>query len=124
MNLLEALDNDASGYGIIMPQHQRAEEVPFIEAGEEPDLKVMQEAVGGYIEHVSLVYMIVSTYEGGDMAIQHHRMHEADGVINEEGKLVGLPYNALATAWYCSGRATDDCIVGPMMVLIGAARMK
>lgn len=125
MNLLEALDNDASGYGIILPLHQRAEEVPFIETTEEPKLSVMREAVGGWIEHVTLRYVIMQKYEdpSGDFEVHAMRECECDGVVNEEGKLMGLPFNPLASAWYGMAHHGDP-IVGPMMVLIGAARMK
>jgi hypothetical protein len=61
-----------------------------------PSLEGMQEAVGGYVEHVAL-----------------------DGKthlwLNEEGKLVGLEVNPKATAaWRCYFGATD-VIVGNVL---------
>jgi len=48
-------------------------EISFPEGTEEAELKALQEAVGGYIEGV---------YIDGDLAY-----------VNEEGLILGLPYN-------------------------------
>ena len=71
----------------------------------EPTLKEAQEFVGGYVEGIS--------FPNGDYLI-----------INEEGKLIGLPLNPEATAlWratfdndnYITGR--KDFVVGPAMLI-------
>ena len=59
----------------------------------------LHDIVGGYIEIVRLnnkEYM----------------------VVNEEGKLYNLPFNAMATSLYHKGilQAKDDCIVGDVLV--------
>ena len=76
---------------------------------DEPDLKAAQDFVGGYVEGI--------TFPNGDYLI-----------INEEGKLIGLPLNPEATAlWratfdndnYITGR--DDFVVGPAILIKKAA---
>ena len=76
---------------------------------DEPDLKAAQEFVGGYVEGI--------TFPNGDYLI-----------INEEGKLMGLPLNPEATAlWratfdndnYVTGR--KDFVVGPAILIKKAA---
>ena len=71
----------------------------------EPTLKAAQDFVGGYVEGI--------TFPNGDYLI-----------INEEGKLMGLPLNPEATAiWretfdndnYITGR--DDYVVGPAILI-------
>ena len=75
----------------------------------EPTLKEAQEFVGGYVEGIS--------FPNGDYLI-----------INEEGKLIGLPLNPEATAlWratfdndnYVTGR--KDFVVGPAILIKKAA---
>ena len=71
----------------------------------EPNLKAAQEFVGGYVEGI--------TFPNGDYLI-----------INEEGKLIGLPINKEATKLW---RATftkdkyafgyDDFVVGPAILI-------
>ena len=72
---------------------------------DEPDLKAAQDFVGGYVEGI--------TFPNGDYLI-----------INEEGKLMGLPLNPEATTlWkatfdndnYITGR--DDLVVGPAILI-------
>ena len=72
---------------------------------DEPDLKAAQEFVGGYVEGI--------TFPNGDYLI-----------INEEGKLMGLPLNEQASKlWtdtfdndnYITGR--KDFVVGPAMLI-------
>lgn len=58
-------------------------------------LRMLQESVGGYIEHMSL--------NGLDM------------YVNEEGLLYNLPYNPVAT-WLQSGEGYDGIIVGNVIV--------
>lgn len=62
------------------------------------ELSAIQEKVGGWIEHVQL--------------------DKNSAYINEEGKLHGLPYNAVATELAHRYRSIfpDDFIVGPMVV--------
>ena len=78
---------------------------------DEPDLKAAQEFVGGYVEGI--------TFPNGDYLI-----------INEEGKLMNLPLNEIATGlWretftkdkYVFGY--DDFVVGPA-ILIKAKALK
>ena len=76
---------------------------------QEPDLKAAQEFVGGYVEGIA--------FPNGDYLI-----------INEEGKLIGLPINEKATKlWketfdndnYITGR--DDFVVGNAILIKKAA---
>ena len=78
---------------------------------EEPDLKAAQEFVGGYVEGI--------TFPNGDYLI-----------INEEGKLKGLPLNPEATTLWRStftkdkyAFGYDDFVVGPA-ILIKANALK
>ena len=77
---------------------------------DEPTLKAAQDFVGGYIEGI--------TFPNGDYLI-----------INEEGKLIGLPLNPEATAlWratfdndnFVTGR--NDFVVGPAILIKKDAR--
>lgn len=69
----------------------------FRSVGEKPTLEEMQKAVGGLIEIVSLRSSIVL-------------------VINEEGKLKGLPVNMPATVMYQDLCHTEDIIVGDCLL--------
>ena len=111
MKLAEALYGNVSGWAIIRPDHCSFHDIDFIEADEEPSLETMKEAVDGYIEHITLHYFSSAT----------KRTYQADGLVNEEGKLIGLPFNLLGTAWYAN---RNDAIVGNLMVMLGKARMK
>ena len=84
----------------------KASEFKIIEdSKDEPNLKEAQKFVGGYVEGI--------TFPNGDYLI-----------INEEGKLMGLPLNPEATALW---RATftkdkyafgyDDFVVGPAILI-------
>ena len=77
---------------------------------DEPSLKQAQEFVGGYVEGIS--------FPNGDYLI-----------VNEEGKLTGLPLNPEATAlWratfdndnYITGR--NDFVVGPAILIKKSAQ--
>ena len=82
----------------------KASEFKIIEdSKDEPDLKAAQEFVGGYVEGIQ--------FPNGDYLI-----------INEEGKLMDLPFNPEATAlWratfdnYVTGR--KDFVVGPAILI-------
>ena len=84
----------------------KASEFKIIEdSKDEPSLKAAQDFVGGYIEGI--------TFPNGDYLI-----------INEEGKLMGLPLNPEATTlWkatfdndnYVTGR--NDFVVGPAILI-------
>ena len=84
----------------------KASEFKIIEdSKDEPSLKEAQEFVGGYVEGI--------TFPNGDYLI-----------INEEGKLIGLPLNPEATTlWratfdndnYITGR--NDFVVGPAILI-------
>ena len=65
--------------------------------GKHFSLKEMQEIVDGYIEILDL--------QNGKLII-----------LNEEGKLEGLPYNMAATIMYRSAYMTYDYIVGDVLV--------
>ncbi len=76
---------------------------------DEPDLKAAQDCVGGYVEGIP--------FPNGDYLI-----------VNEEGKLKGLPLNPEATAlWkatfdndnFITGR--NDFVVGPAILIKKAA---
>lgn len=55
-------------------------------------------------------------YVGGWIECVYLNKHQVM-VINEEGKLLGLPYNAVATAAYqLAFQPTDDFIVGNALV--------
>mgnify|MGYP000902448878 CR=1 FL=1 len=62
---------------------------------DEPDLKTAQDFVGGMVE--------VITFPNGDVLI-----------VNEEGKLNGLPINSFATGLYAN---PNDYIVGNVMLI-------
>ena len=88
----------------------KASEFKIIEdSKDEPDLKAAQDFVGGYVEGIQ--------FPNGDYLI-----------INEEGKLIGLPLNPEATAlWkatfdndnFITGR--NDFVVGPAILIKKAA---
>ena len=78
----------------------------------EPPLAVVQSWVGGDIEVVYSVEMLE-----GDAKFQM--------VLNENGKVHGLPRNMAATAFAHAHHmiATEDFIVGPAVVLSGRNRL-
>ena len=123
MKLSEAMNDNVSGWAIIRPDHLDIREIDFIEADEEPSLETMQEAVNGYIEHITLNYL-VTIYDDDDTGrFRSEHLYEADGLVNEEGKLIGLPPNPIGTAWYGMD-GHGDIICGNLMVMFGKARMK
>lgn len=69
-------------------------------------LRVLQEAVGGYIEALPLPEFI----EGADRATCY---------INEEGKLERLPFNGRATDFFVPGVGLffGDYIAGPLVIV-------
>lgn len=80
---------------IIRPDGGESELIPA-GAGGQPSLQQLQEAVGGFIELV--------------------RTNEHDIVINEEGKLIGLPLNNQATDLARGFISLWDGIVGTAVV--------
>lgn len=64
--------------------------------GKDFSLKELKTIVGGYIEII--------------------RMNDKFMVVNEEGKLEQLPYNALATGLYLANVGGNDYIVGDVLV--------
>jgi hypothetical protein len=68
----------------------------------EPTLKEAQEFVGGYVEGIS--------FPNGDYLI-----------INEEGKLMGLPLNPEATALWRATFDNDNYITGRKDFVVGPA---
>ena len=89
-----------------MELNTKASQFKIIEdSKDEPDLKAAQDFVGGYVEGI--------TFPNGDYLI-----------INEEGKLIGLPLNPEATAlWrmtfdndhFLTGR--NDFVGGPAILI-------
>ena len=69
---------------------------------DEPSLKEAQEFVGGYVEGI--------TFPNGDYLI-----------INEEGKLMGLPLNPEATALWRATFDNDNFITGRNDFVVGPA---
>ncbi len=69
---------------------------------DEPDLKAAQTFVGGYVEGI--------TFPNGDYLI-----------INEEGKLIGLPLNPEATALWRATFDNDNYITGRKDFVVGPA---
>ena len=76
-----------------------------------PTLKEMQEFVGGYIQ-------VVNGVDGSQI------------IINEEGKIKGLPMNMVATTMWLgedwdddTSAMVNDFLVGNAMVLKGKARL-
>ena len=68
----------------------------------EPTLKEAQEFVGGYVE--------VITFPNGDYLI-----------VNEEGKLMNLPYNPEASALWKATFDNDNFITGRKDFVVGPA---
>lgn len=78
---------------------------------EAPKLESLQKAVGGYIE----VIPFFVRFQGSDCV----------ALCNEEGKLIGLPFNASATdAWrkQCGGWI-NDVLVGSVAIVCGDAEL-
>ena len=77
----------------------------IVDKKDEPDLKAAQDFVGGMVEAV--------TFPNGDLLL-----------LNEEGKLMGLPLNPEATTLWRTHFTKethlfgyDDFVVGPAMVI-------
>jgi hypothetical protein len=73
------------------------EVIPFVE----DQLKVLQTAVGGYVEAITLAPDLVMW-------------------VNEEGKMNGMPFNQAATSIFMKYRGGADYIVGPVVFTSGA----
>jgi hypothetical protein len=69
---------------------------------DEPDLKTAQKFVGGMVEGIS--------FPNGDYLI-----------INEEGKLIGLPLNPEATALWRATFDNDNYVTGRKDFVVGPA---
>ena len=86
-----------------MELNTKASQFKIIEdSKDEPDLKAAQEFVGGYVEGI--------TFPNGDYLI-----------INEEGKLMGLPLNPEATALWKATFDNDNFITGRNDFVVGPA---
>jgi hypothetical protein len=73
-----------------------------------PTLEFMQQAVGGYIEKISM--------------FNEFRGEACFALCNEEGKLQDLPYNAKATEHWAAalnGQRLDDMLCGPILIICG-----
>lgn len=84
--------------------HHRVEEHPPQEAP--PTLEWLQEAVGGYIERVPGVNRV--------------RDRPSTLLCNEEGRLLGLPFNAVATELWHDTAAPglgSLSLVGPVVIV-------
>jgi hypothetical protein len=87
--------------------HQTATSHPDQFGEDGMNLDAMQAVVGGYIEHV----MLYPAYVSAGISYKHL-------VVNEEGKLEGLPTNSVATDIALEhGLRPDDFIVGPAILL-------
>ena len=71
---------------------------------DEPNLKEAQKFVGGYVEGI--------TFPNGDYLI-----------INEEGKLMGLPLNPEATALWRATFDNDNFVTGRKDFVVGPAML-
>ena len=81
----------------------KASEFKIIEdSKDEPSLKEAQEFVGGYVEGI--------IFPNGDYLI-----------INEEGKLKGLPYNPEASALWKATFDNDNYVTGRKDFVVGPA---
>jgi hypothetical protein len=91
-------------------------------------LETMQQLVGGYIEHVTMHPPLAATRhpntDGTSMLMFYATAGGGHGfplfahlVINEEGKLDGLPLNIAATELARRGGLQGDVIVGPAILL-------
>ena len=69
---------------------------------DEPDLKTAQDFVGGMVECI--------TWPNGDLLI-----------INEEGKLIGLPLNPEATLLWKMTFDNDNYVTGRKDIVVGPA---
>ena len=67
-----------------------------------PDLKGAQDFVGGYVECI--------TFPNGDLLI-----------VNEEGKLIGLPLNPEATLLWKMTFDNDNYVTGRKDIVVGPA---
>lgn len=85
---------------------------PMIDMGEEePDLQTMKSAVGGHIEHVNL-----RRYNKHGFPVDKPRCL----IVNEEGKLQGLPINYRATQIFRDRYPqVPDVIVGDVLYFDG-----
>ena len=81
----------------------KASEFKIIEdSKDEPDLKAAQKFVGGYVEGI--------TFPNGDYLI-----------INEEGKLMGLPLNEQASKLWTDTFDNDNYVTGRKDFVVGNA---
>ena len=81
---------------------QAAEFKIITDKKDEPDLKAAQDFVGGYVEGI--------TFPNGDYLI-----------INEEGKLMGLPLNEKASKLWSETFDNDNYITGRKDYVVGPA---
>ena len=83
----------------------KAAEFKIIEdSKDEPDLKEAQDFVGGYVEGIQ--------FPNGDYLI-----------INEEGKLMDLPFNPEATALWRATFNNDNFVTGRKDFVVGPAML-
>lgn len=72
-----------------------------VEFNEDNSYEILSGTVGGYIQCVTMK-------DGLDIW------------LNEEGKLIGLPYNPIGTAIWADSYGTTDIIVGDIIITSGA----
>lgn len=89
-------------YVILIPTEGNPKIVPV--SGEQPDYTELQALVGGYFEMT-----LVDHYDNNEI----YRPDKLLMTINEEGKLLDLPYNPIADYLH---RSPFDAIVGPAVL--------
>jgi len=103
LGLLTMLDLSYMFMDMTKDINTKASEFKIIkDSKDEPNLKEAQEFVGGYVEGI--------TFPNGDYLI-----------INEEGKLKGLPYNPEASALWKATFDNDNYITGRKDFVVGPA---
>ena len=103
LHLLTMLDLSHMIQDMTKDINTKASEFKIIkDSKDEPNLKEAQEFVGGYVEGI--------TFPNGDYLI-----------INEEGKLKGLPYNPEASALWKATFDNDNYITGRKDFVVGPA---
>ena len=103
LRLLTMLDLSHMIQDMTKDINTKASEFKIIEdSKDEPSLKEAQEFVGGYVEGI--------TFPNGDYLI-----------VNEEGKLMNLPYNPEASALWKATFDNDNYITGRKDFVVGPA---
>jgi hypothetical protein len=94
---------------VINPRtHDRGLHIEALDVIHPPSLDIMQEKVGGTVEHVLSTFSVLA---GKTMQVY----------VNEEGRLQGLPENTFGTGLVgkLTGISLPHVIVGPIVILLG-----